>query len=626
MNIYTCRAGTLGNLHCVYKNPEVDSSTGEVCFSCGIKGSDKYTLYPEHDVISGEVVHNNLSSDPIPVGVDVIWESISSHEHGLTCNFDRPLRIYETIHPEYHIQNSVRPLTSGKIPLDQICEIFGEDEPTLVSQSWSDVNIFKLPKVDYCSRAIYGSFSKMENKIIAKCMRDYTNSIKDWVNYTTFKLETKSKKIFVCEMNDEELYDFFSDNFANDSLVNNLIEIVNGIKQGTFVNLADVIMSYGITEEKTKRFLGKISTRTKANLYDSSINLINYLYLMRYMFNKHSQKDENGKIFVTLEGKMIIGNILNYLLNNPSIQIDPESNIGFFEPQNRFWLLVPMIRLGLKEDIFDKDKLPKWLSKQIMFIKRNVKQFKINGTVYDYSDDLPDELKSEIADACYNGYIQKETSIIDLEKGYPAMMRIKDIINFEVQTDSDLKKFRKFVNILKSGIKWCIPEIKECWNAFQNALNHGDPKIFWIWINDQIDLTYDEANKHVDGNLSQSRQFAINLFNSKISNTSFDVRPPEFLNRWYVTSGKANIGGTYEDGGKSNDIAYNQFWKALKISGGIGKERKRFSRMKGLLQKAKLHDSFLVDISDFNIGLDEEDYEELSIIDATRDDVTIYEE
>ena len=625
-SIYNCRAGNIGGLYCVYKKPIIDQMTGKVelvMCPCTLKEMDRYVLYPEHDRVTGELIHNNLLSDPIPVGVDVIWEGISSHDHGLNYNSGRNLRIYNEIHPEYHIHEINKPITSGDLDIEQIGEIFGENEPTLISQSWNTQYIVATPRVEYCNKAIYGQYNPSEQKIVAKCMRDYTNTIKNWVNYTIYNFSTKKKKFFLCDENKDMVQNYLNNYFSNNPiLISNLMEVIDAISKGEYINLKEIIMAHGISEERTNKFIVTVSTKTKRNLYTRSMNWLNYTYLFNHTYQLYGKSDS---------GKIIRSNIINFILNCPNIQIDPNKHIGSYSPINRYWLIETPLKRAWKEGIINKNMLPEWLVKQITFRTSTNKFFKMSGKIMKYSSNLPDDIKSDIADAIYYGKVDKKTGIIDIDHKNPSMKRVRDIIDLpKNMNESEKKRLRKFTKILRSGIKWNITEIRECWKVFNTALSKGNPKHFWNWIDEVIESSYSDLNGSLeeDGNISINRQFAMNLFDAKIDNGTFDVKPPEFLNRWYYITAKSG-GGTYENGSKSNECMYNTFWNRLALIGGIGKDKKTFKKeVMNLFEEAKEFDSVLSDISNFDAGLslDEDDFEVLSVIDPNREDVTIYEE
>lgn len=561
MNINDCRGKRYMENYCAFRIIRKDPDTGKLeDFGCSIKSKDIYNVAPETDR-TGNVIYNQplfergiiythilvdtpkgkkLKQVPIkegtisnlevdPLGPNIIWENISNqHEHGLTYNYPRRRgdSFDPDIHPYYSKVSEEIPSSSGMLEEEQVGEIFGERNITLVSTGWRSEKFFKIPPVENCSKRMYGKFDRNIGIPRHKSMRDYQFSIENWVNYSSIKDTMRKECLFIESLTDDEILKECKQRGFNINIANALIEIRNG----AFLNLREIMRNNGVHPAIISKFVSSISTYTKKSIYRSfNPRDIFHLYtVLPHMKWTRYYTDANGRTqseTKTIDKDFMLllkCNILNYMLNYPGWEsIDLESTK--VPVSDRYWYAGLMIIRAQNDNGFkitkNRPSLPVFDSKMplpdhiIRILKKTKDLMKEKKKVSLFKEEIDIKDCGEFSDAVRLVLLETiegvSTNIPDPNRLYPAMMRIQDIVD---DWDNGERE-RIFSQILKAGEMWSPAEIKLTWKHFKKHWKK-DPGAFWREIERMRD--YGEGVPIFTENLSSKRE----------SRESFSVREP----------------------------------------------------------------------------------------------------
>jgi len=592
MNIFECRGKKLGKLYCAHIDIELDEK-GKICTGkCNINQEDHYVLLPEHDKHSGNVIYNRMGgSDPIPHGINLVWENITQHEHGLSFNSDRKLRMYEEIHPDYHLEDYIRPNISayGVFPEDKLGIIFGDNNPALVSPFWEEIFPRGIQRVQPCKHAVYGNYDRYNNMIMPRAMKNYIGQVKGFVDYTYYGTGN-NQKFCICDESNKDVINYLSNWFDNKLIIKRIIDALKYIKQGKYIDLRNLLCSNGINESVAERFVKSISIKSINTIYGKTSTY--NLFILLKSLNK---KVKNGKMDFIV-ANVLSANIINYMMNDPRIQLEVNN---IFHPQHkRWWWTILALKHGIREKIVQKELVPKWAIEQMKYIKNGSNSYRRFGTTID-TNNINEENSSDVMEAIIRG--KDNTDFL-----YPAMVRISDIIsNVKIANKISDSNFKIFTNILKAGIKFTPEEIRITWFNFAKAIQNKKPSMFWTFINGLLECNENELDNYIiaGGTISENKAFAQNLINSKINNNTFDIKVPKYQERYFQTSGRSML-----DSGADRR---NVFWKQLSLIG-LKHDKSNLKRH----EEFTFIDEQILGVGDFyDQTLDEEDYKMLTIID-----------
>lgn len=557
-NVTICKNGSKNGRFCSCAKIGLNSKKQPILIGCSINQNDFYNIYPEHDENGGDYIFNNQqSTDPFPFGINLLWENDTNRNNGLTYE-GRGLRC-ENIHPLYHVKDINIPVVTRGIGDDEVGEIVGKENCALMINRWNEQRIYGIPRVERCDTKIYGTFNRKKplNRIIPKCLKDFTNEVPNWNNYTTKKYIKFNKELYLSTASNEEIDMFCLKNLGNNSKGKNISEILKFIKTGEFINIYEAMLNNNISEILTKKIMIKIAF--------GGINIYPYNFCINSYVKYYTKLD---KIFKN-HPKLIDFkcNLINYILNYPKlsfIDLNKEEiwviskgrdKRSRYNTDERYWDIVNLLKFAYKDKILKN--LSNWMENMIKTNKYKIKKFNTLNGEFSLSD-LDNESQRDIAESFQLGLEDP----IDL---YPAMRKISNIIDVKSE---HLKTFSRILNI---GRYWNAGEIRIVYDRFKKAYDQKEPILFWNFIESIILTDQHIANQLINKygpSFSQGRRFATNLLEAKIDNDSFDLLDID-ESRWEFTKSKGtNRNYKYEQ-------RYYAPWILLSKLGGLkfdGKE------------------------------------------------------
>lgn len=549
MNVYRCAGFSCHGQYCAFLDVKLDANgrVDETSARCRLRGlpRDDYRLWPEHDVRTGRVIHNNTAwTEPIRIGPDVIWETITTADNGLSYSpSNKPRRTEDyNAHPGYVIREENMP-SQDFISEETIITPFGDGiNLSFSTLGWISQRIWGMQNVERCMYGLYGSYKPEYGMIIPKCAQNYCGSIPDWINYTYVPFRESSTKEFkLANATDEELVDHCVKWFGRTKSAVKIIEIMKAIRKGEFIWLDNVLENHGYPEKYRQAFMKATNIKTKSLfLKDGTHKSVNLKkYWLYYKVLKRDLPYEKGLV--------LRANIINYVLNDPYMAtIDPDrpdvvnkDGSIFNKPSRRYWWIVNIISDAVaegneagKKPIVNTSILPQWFRKMVNAMVRNAK----NVVEYEPERKVP-------------------------------VIRLLDIISdMKEYSYRDTPHWRRrlkfFSSILRAGVKWTKSEVRNAWWNFCRASDAGDPVIFWEWVESVRNASSADIHRFtIDQTpMSDKREFATNLLEARIQRDSFQVYEPPLQSRWKQITPK--VRRTSEEG-QVKTIPEEMFWNEL---------------------------------------------------------------
>jgi len=212
------------------------------------------------------------------------------------------------------------------------------------------------------------------------------------------------------------------------------------------------------------------------------------------------------------------------------------------DTNQRYWFVYLIVKRAIHEKMIDKKSiLPSWLTTQIKYLRFHTKDIYLFDERIPFGQDK--QTDNDLLDC-----------ILDLSKiakpnmYYPGMLLVKDILEINLKSKKEQVLYKMFCRILTAGIKWTANEIKITWFHLKKSVQNTNPTIFWIYIQEVVNLPLDDANtilvpEHIDAEFTHPRIFAHNLLEHWISDETFDVKDPQIVGDWLTTGKPRGIGG-----------------------------------------------------------------------------------
>jgi hypothetical protein len=489
-NIHQCRAGALGGgLECIFRIANLIG--GEVQgYSCAISSKDEYNLEPETNS-DGSINFQHVNQhDPIRIGDPAItWENLTSHQTGR--NYDgRDFDAGMEFHPLYSVSEHNFP-TRSKIGTEDVGEIMGEDNPSIVNSGWIEQKFYGKSNVEYCRAGIYGRFDRNQNMVMHQALRSHIG-VPGFINYT-LQNPRVTKTFFLESASIGDILVYTKATFKDPKVADRMAEGMIASKEGEFINLWVLMRNNFVPEHEIKKFMTEVSFETMAGIYRSKPNIqafLNlYINLPRIRWH-HKSKDEDGKEVVKITSidekyiRIYRENILNWILNYPGLK-DITPGLGVKYPKNhRYWFLKQLMYLALRVDKIMNPKviLPEWLVNICKETDEPV--LNVFGEVKKFSE-LPDDLKSDFVSAKVH-HLDTDNPQDIVMNVYPGMLDIKSEMRKEGLDPDELgcQGWGQFVRILKLGRRWSMVEVFNAWEHFVPSWIQDDPKFFYEWLHE----------------------------------------------------------------------------------------------------------------------------------------------
>lgn len=492
MNLRECQNGTKGKCVCIYGNFIKDENGKNVFESCNIKEEDHYNIFPEHDGNFDYVFHeDNVSSAKI-----LRTESLTDHQSG---NEVEPLRkekpkSWEYDHPTVMFVNETYPVTNKSKGLDQleVGELFGTpNNLTLVTKSWKPGTSFNIDVNEKCNNHIWAQPDKT-GTVTPKMLKDYSNKINNWINYSSIvKLRPPENTLFIHDISDfHEIYHWVDKNIPSDMKANILEFLAYAKEHKVWMNWWDILKGNGATGPQLSRLYRAVSFNSKTSLY-KNFNLKNCIDLYSRLH------------LVDLSNNMLIKktNLVNYILNYPRLKefVEKESFIANRNERRENVihrnLNISMVLTFLKKAIRDNVLGDISNNSDMSWLKILIKKAKIREPERASVDEIADVVR-----------LRK----FDKNVIYPAMVRVKDIINYK---ENDKKSFLVFSYFIE-GTNWCQHDLKIFWKVVQGAVKKDFAPILWRFV-----------EKVINGNSNLNEEPFRFIESRKIENHSFELKP-----------------------------------------------------------------------------------------------------
>lgn len=567
-NIFRCLKNNVRGNYCAFMKYSKDETSKQLFEEgCALCRSDNYNAYPEHDSDGSYVRNRPFSTDPFPFGVDVIWESFSTHDTGLTYSYDqRTENVADyNCNPLYTIKDINEPLVTGAVGDEHAAYVFGKDFPAISTAGWKTQDIKGIERVEACRIGVYAQYNEYEKMVIPKCIKDYSADIYDWVNYTTVNTANPAfprKSFFISQESNANIAKHCEKWFGKTSTAEAIYSILLAMKNGEFVDLKGALYANGISYDISKKFRRETSTMSKETLYTGTMNLEN-LCLYYHALGRMDIDQYKLRIYRA--------NLINFLLNYPGIQnIDPSTYSGagvskhgrqLYPTNRRYWSVCTLLMHETKraqrqnkhdgkmyKPLLNYTVIPKWLLVQL-------KSMTTEGI-----DSLPED-----------------------ENLHPGVASVYKILELTGSSD-ELRRLRIFSKLLHAGRKWNPTEIKFAWFHFNKAYNAKTPNIFWRIMESArtahpglVAHFLKELKIHTghDGEFSSERNFATHIVSEMKSSDSFEVETTPLCDRWQRMApkpGRSSLGPDDEVKSDRSSIFWNEL-KKIHVKKGMYKPK-----------------------------------------------------
>lgn len=619
-NINECKGKRYGRMLCAFHDP----GTGK----CMISSRDVYNLLPEHNR-DGSVVYNGNPNDPwgIASWTNLIWESLSSHEHGLSYTPEyegRQIRRREDIHPLYSRIDRTIPLIGSnedgvrtEFDEDQVGEVFGGDHLSLVSRGWSDEKFLKIRRVEYCQWAIYGTVNKNVDLVIPRCVKDYSADILGWERLATLDGGRRKKSFYIHAATTDEIKNFCVNKFGVTTLAMRVAKSMIKIKEGHYIDLRDLLRNNGLSEEKVANIMMGVSTRNPKTLYAGRMNLQKLHLYYHAIGNMRLPEYERDRLR---------SNLINYIINYPPNKEFDIEDTKRKRTNQRVWFNLMVIKRAYNEGripyvngkespyhkYFTVAEIPDWIKKQMDTLQTYRRRFRLFGKEYRDDDSCPKQVRDMVSDCIMWG-------LDEPQQLFPIMERVEDILEINKNSRREVVQYKFFKDVIKVGKNWSPSELRTAWFYFKKAFDRNRHSIFWAFIENMVEANQDQADERIkepNSKASATRTFAINLLNGRVSRESFDVQSSPINEGWFQAFAR------HAKCGLSHSDVYEVDWQLLARIGGLKLDKIRDDATEE--EKEDLREYLLVTEPDEKImatSIDEEDLEDLTIKDINEEEI-----
>jgi hypothetical protein len=574
MNVNRCAGFKKHGLHCAFlimpkdENGKPQEDSAKCALHCS--PVDDYRLYPEHDSATGKVIHNRTDwtmPEPWRVGPNVLYESLSPHETGMTYSFrSSKCRIPEDdfMHPSYSLQNVNEPFLDS-IGDNTIITPFGEGANLSLSTiGWKEQEVRGIESVSKCYHAIYGYYNALTQMVEPRCIREHIGDIPGWINYTNVPPRKKVNYTFFLEYaNKEQIVDWAIKWFGTTTVAVRIAEIMLYVKTSReYINIRDALINNGIKIRVVKAFLMNTNMNIKKA---DKLNI--HTYFMYYKFLKSLKRPES---FIWR------ANLINFLMNNERLSnMNPNKPDGvnkagdsIFNTGTRYWWFLMIMKDVIATDDVSKVKL-------------------LNRTI------IPEWVFNMIDE-----YL-KPKSLPPIEKKVPVIKLEEILSDIKGHQISFPTKLFVFAPIIHAGKRWTKMEIRATWYNFLQAFDGKCPNKFWNWVNDvrtadplQVSTLMEIKIKTSDGIILEKvdeppqRAFIQHLLEAMTSENSFHVKVPSVYESWLTIP---RTGSLEKDDSPRDSDPREIFWKALKATHTkMGKTTiENFEHLKAMLIKQR---------------------------------------
>jgi hypothetical protein len=486
-NIHECRRGSLKGLDCIFKVANVRA--GEIMgYSCALGCKDIYNLEPETNSDGSINYQPTNKHEPIRIGdAAVIWENLTQHQSGK--NYDgRDFNAGVEFHPLYTISEHNFP-TRTHLAIEDVGEVFGEENPALVNSGWSEQKFYGKSNVEYCKLGVYGRPNHKEGIIVHQALRSHIG-VPGFINYT-HRNPTITKTFFLESASIGDILIYTRATFSNKKVADRIAEAMILTKEGHFVNIWVLLNNNFVPASEVKKFMSEVSLETMTSIYKSKPDIYNlfclYNNIDKIVLCKKTK--ENGKEFVETEkiGKQSIRfykeNILNWILNYPGLRKIHTGTHAKYNRDERYWFIVQLMKRALRIDkIMRNVELPSWL---IQICKENNEPIvNVFGELKKFSE-LSEDMISNYMEAKYH-YLDTDDPKNIIMNLYPGMLNIKKEMKDAGLDTNEIgyQGWGQFVQILKLGKRWSMLEIFNAWEHFVPSWINDDIQYFYNWLHD----------------------------------------------------------------------------------------------------------------------------------------------
>lgn len=525
-SIERCQNCRIGNSICVFSKLDIEQLDNGFKITriphqhnCNIGQADDYAIYPDCDYdesgFSWRVCENIKNSEANPIGTRAYqFETLTTHQ---VTGDEYDLNRHDHIHPLYHMIDYNVPInTTGFLAEDEVGEMMGHNEFSLVSNRWvtdgygEAKKAMGIDRVRFCT-GMYGTFDNRLEIIRHKSMKDWWASIPWWANYTRFPPRGIKRlyNIFVTPMDDIEKYCI--DTINDDTVAGRLLEAYCLIKDGSYINVGNLLTNNGLNREIKFEILNNISTTNPRNIYTSSTGTRYNVENLKKLYFAIKRNKIPMRPHLRVES---MGNIANYILNDIHGlgAIEPDMLTGKIKPSKRYWYAIDIIKSAIYQDgiIKDAKSLPEWF--KTLFNKHR------NRIVEDplHPEDIG-----------------------------PAVMTVRNICEV---TDDQKEIFESFKDVCRMIQRITPGELKVTWNHWLRANKANNPKMFWTFIIN-VRNNVDEHNICHLSTFENGLNFADDVLNGMISDDTFEIDVPVDDNSpyWQVKSiGTQRTSESYE--------------------------------------------------------------------------------
>ena len=550
-------------------------------YNCMLCKGDTYNIFPatsrdaDNDLAWHQFEHPDRSEEP---GTRMYqYEALTPHN--TTGDELLPLGKYRSQwfaeeHPCYS-------LIDFNVPINRYGGL-SEDEPVtvagkgtfLVSDRWVE-DKFGEPKkaigrkrVEECY-GIYGAYDSRKGRTIHRSMKDYSNDIPGWINYTTIRRNPKPKLYNIHISSMEEIESFVNEELEDSVSTSRLMrayEILrnnNPIGSSVHIDIKRLLLNNGVPLDKVIRILSVISTRDPQYPFKSTtgkrtnLQKLRDLYLAirpKRMNINQKQKGYEGILKMNwLEARTYMANIVNCILNDPvlkdiDIQIDNIRNVSVYRTpgthsSKQYWYAMEIIELAYYDNIVNNTTLPKWIRTLFKEHLKYKEEFKHVANNNFKSEDfiVHKDGKTYVDDpnGVYGDWL--DTIILGLTEPYqlyPAMMTIREVLQPSLSEEYAFLTFRDMCRVIK---KCTIRELKIAWIYFMTAWNKNDPSMWWQFINDII-TTNKFDNITSQNSKENGFNFATDLWNAGIEEDSWNINIDEHESlQWDINTNNNSV-------------------------------------------------------------------------------------
>jgi len=462
-------------------------------------------------------------------------------------------REFAEIHPCYHLVEFNVPLNRyGKLDDSEPVTVSGRGT-FIVSQRWVEdrfgepMKAIGKAKVEDCL-GIYGAYDIRKNMVIHRAMRDYSNDIPGWINYTTIRGKIKPKAFNIHVSNMSDIASFISETVNNSIITARIIEAYQIIKDAeapsirsgsTHIDMWRLMLNNGLSRETVKTINQNVSTKNPRTPFQSStgnrtnLEKLRNLYIALRPKRKYIVQKETGYSEVLavspFEARIYMANIVNCVLNDPVLaKIDPRKEaIRTVSPYSnrrvhsskKYWFAMEIINLAMCDGILTNGHLPQWVRNLYSRHMKTKEGFEhVHGNFY-YTDkcDKNPGVYSDFLDALSMG-------LMEPYQLYPPMKSMKDLL--EPKIPIELRGLHIFSDMCRAISTVTPSELKLAWEYFIDAYKNDSPAKWWDFI-----------DKVLHGNIfdqclslrttEDPNNFAKDLWDAGISMDSWDINIDE---------------------------------------------------------------------------------------------------